>query len=74
MIVGPSPTLSDDQKNLVAMDYGMTDQRLAVKCRIALLYYLLKKFGIDINGKERIGEEQQIVALNLDEVRAAMNS
>jgi hypothetical protein len=56
------------------MDYGMTDQRLTVRCRIALLYYLLKKLGIDINGKERTGEEQQIAALNLDEVRAAMNS
>lgn len=74
VIVGPSHTLSDDQKNLVAIDYGMTDQRLTVRCRVALLYYLLKKLGIDISGKERTGEEQQIVALNLDEVRAAMNS
>jgi len=74
VIVGPCLTLSDDQKNLVAMDYGMTDQRLAIRCRIALLYYLLKKLGIDIDGKVRAGEEQQIVAINIDEVRAAIKS
>ena len=50
IVIGPNPTLSEDQKNIVAMDYGMTDLELKFKCRIALLYYLMKKLGIDQNG------------------------
>jgi len=73
VIIGPNPTLGNDQKNLIAMDYGMTDQRLAIRCRVALLYYLMKKLGIDILSGERPGVEQQIYAMNSDEVYAAMN-
>ena len=54
------------------MDYGMTDFKLKFKCRIALLYYLMKKLGIGQNGSERAGNEQQIVAINLDEIQTAM--
>jgi len=72
VVIGPNPTLSDAQKNIVAMDYGMTDFELKFKCRIALLYYLMKKLGIDRNGSERAGNEQQIVAINLDEIQTAM--
>jgi hypothetical protein len=72
VIIGPNPKLIDAQKNIVAMDYGMTDFKLKFKCRTALLYYLLKKLGIDRDSNERAGEEQQIVAINLDEIHAAM--
>lgn len=72
VIIGPNPTLSDAQKNIVAMDYGMTNFESKFKCRIALLYYLMKKLGIDRNGNERAGNEQQIVAINFDEIQTAM--
>lgn len=72
VVIGPNPKLNDAQKNIVAMDYGMTDFELKFKCRIALLYYLMKKLGIDRNGNDRAGEEQQIVAVNFDEIQAAM--
>lgn len=72
VVIGPNPKLNDAQKNIVAMDYGMTDFELKFKCRIALLYYLMKKLGIDRNGSDRAGEEQQIVAVNFDEIQAAM--
>jgi hypothetical protein len=73
VIIGPNPSLNNDQMNLIAMDYGMTDQRLTIRCRIALLWYLLKKLGIDVKESERAGEEQQIVAINRNEIYAAMN-
>jgi hypothetical protein len=73
VIVGPNPKQSNDQKYLTAMDYGMVNQKLAIRCRVALLYYLLKKLGIDIRDRELAGEEQQIVAINIDEIYAAMN-
>lgn len=72
VVIGPNPKLSDAQKAIVTMDYGMTDFELKFKCRIALLYYLVKKLGIDRKESDRAGEEQQIVAINLDEINAAM--
>jgi predicted DNA-binding transcriptional regulator YafY len=73
VVIGPNPKLNEAQKNIVAMDYGMTDFTLKFKCRIALLYYLMKKLGIDRNGSDRAGEEQQIVAINFDEIQAAIH-
>ena len=72
VVIGPNPKLNEAQKSIVAMDYGMTDFELKFKCRIALLYYLTKKLGIDRNGSDRAGEEQHIVAINFDEIQAAM--
>jgi hypothetical protein len=72
VVIGPNPTLSDAQKNIVAMDYGMTDFELNFECRIALLYYLMKKLGIDRNGSGCAGNEQQIVAINFDAIQTAM--
>jgi hypothetical protein len=72
VIIGPNPKLSDAQKDIVAMDYGMTNFELKFKCRIALFYYLSKKLGIERNESEHAGEEQQIVAINLDAIQAAM--
>ena len=72
VIIGPNPKLDIDQKNLISMDYGMTDQRLAIRCRVALLYYLMIKLGIETRNNERTGVEQQIFAINKDEVYTAM--
>lgn len=72
VVIGPNPKLNEAQKSIVAMDYGMTDFELKFKCRIALLYYLTKKLGIDRNGSDRAGEEQHIVAINFNEIQAAM--
>ena len=70
--IGPNPKLSEAQKSIVVMDYRMTDFKLKFKCRMALFFYLSKKLGIDRNDSERAGEEQQIVAINLDEINASM--
>lgn len=73
VLIEPNPTLSDDQKNIVAMDYGMTDHKLKFKCRIALLFYLMKKLGIDQNSNDHPGKEQQIVVKNFDEIQKVMS-
>jgi hypothetical protein len=72
VVIGPDPKLNEAQKFIVSMDYGMTKFELKFKCRIALIYYLLKKLRIDRSDIDRTGEEQQIVAINLDEIKAAM--
>lgn len=73
VVIGPNQNLSDAQKNIVAMDYGMTNFELKFKCRIALLYYLMKKLGIDQNDSDRAGNEQQLVAINFGAIQTAMS-
>lgn len=74
VIIGPNQKQNEDQKKFIAIDYGMTDQVLIIKCRIALLWYLLKKLGVGVNDNERPGHEQQIVLINKEEIFHAMNS
>lgn len=73
VIIGPSSRLNSDQKKLIAMDYGMTDNKVVIPCRVALLYYLLKKLGIGGQNGAQTGEEQQIEAINLEAIYSAMN-
>lgn len=71
VIIGPSSRLNRDQRKVIAMEYGMTDNKVIIPCRRALLYYLLKKLGINGEGGARTGEEQQIEAINLSAIYRA---
>ncbi|WP_374834519.1 WYL domain-containing protein [Paenochrobactrum pullorum] len=44
----PNPALSASQKKVVATDYGMTDERLTVSTRMAMLYYFEKRLRLDV--------------------------
>jgi len=74
VIIGPNPKLIDAQKNIVAMEYGMTDQKLTIRCRISLLYYLANMLGVKKKDDDLPGEQRQLVALNKDEIYAAIES
>jgi WYL domain len=65
----PHPGLSDDQKRVVAQDFGMKGGRLDVKVRLALLYYLLKRLNLDFEEENRSAREQHVVLAEPDEVR-----
>lgn len=41
--IGPHPELSDTQKKVIALDYGMRGDRAKIRVRKALLYYALKR-------------------------------
>lgn len=43
----PHPELPDLHKHSIEFDYSMTEGRLKLACREALLFYTLKKFGLD---------------------------
>ena len=62
--IGPHPGLSDAQKKVVALDYGMRDGKASVTVRKALLYYTLKRLGLDTDPFTRTPADQQIVLLN----------
>jgi len=69
----PHPGLTDDQKRVVAQDFGMKGERLDVKVRLALLYYLLRRLDLhDFEGEKRPAREQHVVLASPDEVRLAL--
>jgi WYL domain len=62
--IGPHPALSETQKKVIAVDYGMRGDRAKIPVRKALLYYALKRLGLDIDPAARRPQDQQIVLLN----------
>ncbi|CAM4238634.1 WYL domain-containing protein [Palleronia rufa] len=61
--IAPHPELSENQKNVIALDYGMRGGRAKIKVRRALLYYALKRLGLDTDPGARKPQDQQIVLL-----------
>ena len=66
--IGPHPELSDNQRRVIEMDYGMDAGRVQISVRRALLFYTLKRLGLDTDSAVRRPHDQQIVLLNRDEV------
>ena len=62
--VAPHPDLSETQARVIALDYGMQDGKAEIKVRRALLYYTLKRLGLDMDPSARKPQDQQIVLLN----------
>jgi len=59
--IGPHPELSDTQRRAIEMDYGMVDGRAEIAVRKALLFYALKRLGLDTDPAARLPQDQQIV-------------
>lgn len=62
--IGPHPELSDTQQKVIALDYGMRGGRAKIPARKALLYYALKRLGLDTDPTARRPMDQQIVLLS----------
>lgn len=72
LVIGPHPELSDTQRRVIELDYGMTGGSATISVRRALLYYALRRLGLDSASGSREPEEQQIVLLaSSAEVRRA---
>jgi len=61
--IGPHPGLSEAQKKVIALDYGMRDGKVSITVRKALLYYTLKRLGLDTDPTVRSPADQQVVLL-----------
>lgn len=66
--VGPHPDLSETQAKVIALDYGMRGGKAKIKVRRALLYYALRRLGLDTAPEARPPQDQQIVLLNKDQL------
>ena len=66
--IGPHPDLSENQKRVFEMDYGMVDGVANITVRRALPYYTLKRLRLDTDPAARWPQDQQIVLLNRDSI------
>jgi predicted DNA-binding transcriptional regulator YafY len=65
----PDQRLSLEQQEIVANDYGMSDNRLLIQVRGALVQYLLQMMRIDMNVIAADPRAQQVVIQNMDAVK-----
>jgi predicted DNA-binding transcriptional regulator YafY len=66
--IGPHPALSGTQRRAIEMDYGMIDAKAQIVVRKALLFYALKRLGLDTDPSARSPQDQQIVLVNRGDV------
>jgi predicted DNA-binding transcriptional regulator YafY len=71
--IGPHPDLSETQQRVIALDYGMKGGKAKIPVRKALLYYALKRLGLDTDPAARRPQDQQIVLLNREAVTGGDN-
>lgn len=71
--IGPHPELSPNQRRVIELDYGMTNGQVKIPVRRALLYYALKRLGLDTDPAARRPQDQQIVLLNRKSVISTDN-
>jgi hypothetical protein len=72
-IVQPGPGLTPAQARAIAVDYGIRGRSTSLRVRRALLFYALKRLGLDVAPDARPVSEQHIVLLNRAEVDAAVS-
>ena len=72
LVIGPHPDLSDTQRRVIELDYGMTGGSARISVRRALLYYALRRLGLDSAPSSRKPEEQQIVLLASSSAKSSM--
>lgn len=66
--VAPHPELSETQAKVIALDYGMRGGSAKIRVRRALLYYALRRLGLDTDPAARRPQDQQIVLMNAPEI------
>jgi hypothetical protein len=70
LLIAPHPGLTAAQTQAIALDYGIRGGSTSIKVRRALLFYALKRLGLDVAPGTRPAHEQHIVLLNRAEIEA----
>lgn len=68
VVLIPHPDLSPNQRQVVMRDYGMTDGRLVLPCRQAMLFYTLRHLNLQELKVSEDPARQHVVIQNTDEV------
>lgn len=72
LTIAPNPALSTSQQTIIALDYCMEDGSADLTVRRCMLYYALRRLGLDTDPAARRAQEQHIVLVNAVEVFAAL--
>jgi hypothetical protein len=72
--IAPHPALTPGQAAAIRADYEIKGEVRAAKVRQALLWYTLKRLGLDTDPTARMPEEQHIVLKNRAAVLASLES
>ncbi|MDQ0080983.1 hypothetical protein J2W35_001320 [Variovorax boronicumulans] len=67
LILEPHPGLSKAQRRGIEIDYGMENGRVPMSCRQAMLYYALRRLGLEDDGTPR-PKHRQVVIANLADI------
>jgi hypothetical protein len=71
LVIAPHPKLTPSQARAIAVDYGIRGRSITLKVRRALLFYALKRLGLDIAPETRPPSEQHIVLRNRHDIEGA---
>jgi WYL domain-containing protein len=71
LVIAPHPKLTPSQARAIAIDYGIRGRSTTLEVRRALLFYALKRLGLDVAPETRPPSEQHIVLLNRHDIEAA---
>lgn len=73
VVLAPHPELEQGQRRAIELDYGMQDGRVSFQTRQALLFYVLRRLGLD-RPAQGTPQSQQIVLVNRDALQPFLNS
>lgn len=68
--IGPHPGLSESQRQVIELDYGMQDGRTTFRVRRAFAFYAAMRLGLDRDPGTVDPSSQQIVLLNREAIAA----
>jgi WYL domain len=66
--IAPHPRLTSAQAKAIALDYGIAGATATIRVRRALLFYALRRLGLDVAPDARAPHQQHIVLVNRDEI------
>lgn len=71
MKIAPHPDLKDEQRATIERDYGMTNGLLILNIRVALSFYMERRWLLDLSDEVISPERKQITLTNAAEVEEA---
>ncbi|AJF01253.1 transcriptional regulator [Pandoraea apista] len=72
LVLAANPELPEGNRRVIELDYGMTDGETKLTCRQALLFYTLKRLGLNQQGTPS-PESQHIVLKNAADLAPFLN-
>ncbi len=69
IILSPDSRLAGPQKEAIERDYGMTNGQLRLSCKACMVNYFLQSLNLDHKKLESSGEAQQVVIVNLSDLK-----